>query len=108
MSRHFICNILDYIEEMKNYLESFRLNMKYYREKRGISQTQLSILCDCGTGTIGGIESGKAKPSFDMMIKISEALKITPADLFIRDSSEKKQALREKLKKSFDSILSQI
>ena len=108
MSRHFFCNILDYIEAMKQYLESFRLNMKHYREKRRISQTQLSILCDCGTGTIGGIESGRAKPSFDMIVKIAEALKITPADLFIRDSSETKQALREKLKKSFDSILSQI
>ena len=40
---------------MNNYLEDFRMNMKYYRERLGISQTELSILCDCGTGTIGGI-----------------------------------------------------
>ncbi|MCR5126374.1 MAG: helix-turn-helix domain-containing protein [Treponema sp.] len=38
---------------------------------------------ECGTGTIGGIEAGKAKPSFDMMIKIAEALKINPADFFL-------------------------
>ena len=74
---------------MQNYLDDFRMNVKYYREKLGISQTQLSIICDCGTGTIGGIESGKAKPSFDMMIKIAQALKVTPADLFIRDISKK-------------------
>ncbi|MBS7294423.1 MAG: helix-turn-helix transcriptional regulator [Treponema sp.] len=47
-----------------------------------ISFAQLSIICNCGTGTIGGIESGKAKPSFEMMIKIAEALIINPADLF--------------------------
>ena len=108
MSSDFFYCFLDYIEIMKKYLESFRMNMKHYREKLGISQTQLSILCDCGTGTIGGIESGKAKPSFDMMIRIAEALKINPADLFIRDSSNSKQTLRDNLKAEFDSILAKI
>ena len=93
---------------MNNYLEDFRMNMKYYREKVGISQTHLSILCECGTGTIGGIEAGKAKPSFDMMIKIAEALKINPADFFIRDSSKSKTELRENLKTQFDSILAKL
>ena len=90
---------------MQNYLDDFRMNVKYYREKLGISQTQLSIICDCGTGTIGGIESGKAKPSFDMMIKIAQALKVTPADLFIRDISKSKSQLRQELKTLFDSFL---
>lgn len=71
----------------------------------GISQTQLSIICDCGTGTIGGIESGKAKPSFDMMIKIAQTLKVTPADLFIRDISKSKTELKQELKQQFESIL---
>ena len=82
--------------------------MKYYREKLGLSQTQLSITCNYGTGTIGGIESGKAKPSFEMMIKIAEALKINPADLFIRDVSKTKKELYNKLKTDFDNILSKI
>ena len=90
---------------MDNYLDEFRMNVKYYREKMDISQTQLSIICDCGTGTIGGIESGKAKPSFDMMIKIAQALKVTPADLFIRDISKSKTELKQELKRQFESIL---
>lgn len=73
-----------------------------------ISQTQLSIICDCGTGTIGGIESGKAKPSFDMMIKIAQALKVTPADLFIRDISKSKTELKQELKRQFESILNKL
>ena len=93
---------------MNKYLDDFRMNMKYYREKLGISQTNLSILCDCGTGTIGGIEAGKAKPSFDMMIRIAEALNVNPADLFIRDSSKDRTQLKEKLKASFNSILAGI
>ena len=90
---------------MQNYLDDFRMNVKYYRDKLEISQTQLSIICDCGTGTIGGIESGKAKPSFDMMIKIAQALKVTPADLFIRDISKSKSQLKQELKTLFDSFL---
>lgn len=93
---------------MDNYLDEFRMNVKYYREKMDISQTQLSIICDCGTGTIGGIESGKAKPSFDMMIKIAQALKVTPADLFIRDISKSKTELKQELKQQFESILSRL
>ena len=93
---------------MTEYLEIFRLNMKYYREKLGISQSQLSIICDCGTGTIGGIESGKAKPSFDMLIKIAEALKITPADLFIRDVSKSKLEIKKEIKLQFDNMLAKL
>lgn len=93
---------------MDNYLDEFRMNVKYYREKMDISQTQLSIICDCGTGTIGGIESGKAKPSFDMMIKIAQALKVTPADLFIRDISKSKTELKQELKRQFESILNKL
>ena len=93
---------------MENYLDEFRMNVKYYREKLGISQTQLSIICDCGSGTIGGIESGKAKPSFDMMIKIAQALKVTPADLFIRDISKSKTELKQDLKQQFERILGKL
>jgi len=82
--------------------------MKYYREKRHLSQTQLSIICDCGTGTIGGIESGKAKPSFDMILKIAEALNVTPADLFIRNVAMSKIEIKAILQNEFDIILSKI
>lgn len=90
---------------MDKYFDDFRMNMKFYREQAGFSQTYLSILCNCGTGTIGGIESGKAKPSFDMMIKIANALNINPADFFIRNASKNKNELRKSLKSEFDSIL---
>jgi transcriptional regulator with XRE-family HTH domain len=90
---------------MDKYFDDFRMNMKFYREQAGFSQTYLSILCNCGTGTIGGIESGKAKPSFDMMIKIANALNINPADFFIRNASKNKNELRKSLESEFDSIL---
>ena len=93
---------------MTNYLDDFRMNIKYYREKLEISQAELSILCDCGTGTIGGIESGKAKPSFDMMIKIADALKVTPADLFIRDISKTKAEIKKEIKNQVEIMLTKL
>ncbi len=89
---------------MVNYFDDVRMNIKFYRQQRGMSQWQLSILCDCGTGTIGGVESGKAKPSLDLLVKIAEALKVSPADLFIRDVSKSKDDIKKELKNSFAEL----
>ena len=86
---------------MNNYFDDVRMNIKFYRQQKKMSQWQLSILCDCGTGTIGGIESGKAKPSFDLLVKIADALKVNPADLFIRDISKSKSQIKNELKNKF-------
>ena len=93
---------------MADYSEDFRLNMKHYRERAGISQTQLAIRCNCGTGTIGGIESGKAKPSFDMLLRIAEALQVSPADLFVRDAAMERLRRKELLRQEFDAILAKL
>ena len=86
---------------MDDFFEIFRLNMKFYREQRKISQSQLAIGADCTNGLIGQIEAGTTKPSFDRIIYIAAALKIHPADLFLRNASstvmEAKDKLRTKL-----------
>lgn len=79
----------------------FILNMKYYRTKRNISQAQLAEECDCSNGMIGAIEAGRSKPSFDMILSIATALKIHPADLFLRDSS----ITRSELKNQIENII---
>lgn len=93
---------------MCDYLEDFRMNIKYYREKLKISQIEFSIICNCGTGTIGGIESGKAKPSFDMILRIADALQVTPADLFIRDISKSKKDITNEIKSEIETFLETI
>ena len=93
---------------MDDYAEAFRKNIKHYRRRQSVSQTELSIRCDCAIGTIGGIEAGKAKPSFDMILKIADALKVTPADLFICDVSKDKDELKKELKDQFDSMIQQL
>ena len=93
---------------MSSYSEAVRQNIKYYREHLGISQVKLALLCNCGTGTIGGIEAGKANPSLEMLIRIAEALKITPADLFIRDVSKTKIDIKKSIKTQFDSFFASL
>ncbi|MBQ7157839.1 MAG: helix-turn-helix transcriptional regulator [Treponema sp.] len=72
---------------MEDFFEIFRMNVKFYREKAGLSQSQLAIGADCTNGMIGQIEAGISKPSFDRVIAIAKALHIHPADLFLRNAS---------------------
>jgi transcriptional regulator with XRE-family HTH domain len=83
------------------FQDVFIANLKSYRKEKGISQEKLAEICDCATGTIGCIECGKTLPSFEMIVNIAAALKIHPADLFLRNASttvmEAKDKLRTKL-----------
>lgn len=85
--------------------------MKFYRAKRNISQAQLAEECNCSNGMIGAIEAGRAKPSFDMILSIAEALKIHPADLFLRDTSisrtELKKQIQTKLIEDINTVLNE-
>ena len=83
--------------------------MKFYREQRKMSQSQLAIGADCTNGLIGQIEAGTTKPSFDRIISIAAALKIHPADLFLRNASSTvastKEILREKLLPQIETFI---
>lgn len=72
---------------MIDFQEDFIKNLKFYRKERNISQEKLAEMCDCGTSTIGCIECGRQTPSFELLIKISNALLVNPADLFLRNAS---------------------
>ena len=73
---------------MNKFQSDFIANLIYYREKKGFTQSTLAAVCDCSKGNIGGIESGKSSPSFELILKIAYALEIHPADLFLRNTSQ--------------------
>lgn len=75
------------IRIVKDFQENFIANLKFYRNQKSVSQEKLAELCNCATGTIGCIECGKTLPSFEMIVTIAAALKIHPADLFLRNAS---------------------
>ena len=72
---------------MHRYQQEFVANVKKFRMKSGFSQSYLAELCDVATGTIGNIECGIAKPSFDLIIKMSEVFQIHPSLLFSENPS---------------------
>lgn len=88
---------------MNSYQSIFIENLKYYRNKKGISQAKFAEACDCGTGTIGSIEAARQFPSFDLLFRMADVLKIHPADLFLRDASKSD----EELKKHIENILAE-
>ena len=69
----------------------FIANLKKIRKEQGISQMNLSRLCETTSNYIGQIEMGRRIPSFDKIEKIATALKIAPGQLFMEENSEEKK-----------------
>ena len=80
---------------MDEYQQEFIENLKKFRTQQKISQAQLAEKCDVSTGTIGNIECGLAKPSFDLIISIANTLKIHPANLFSTTENIPESYLKE-------------
>ena len=92
---------------MDRYQESFITNLKYFRVQKGLSQAELAEKCDVATGTIGNIECGIAKPSFDLIIRMSDVLSINPAQFFSASQfSDVQETLMEEHKMLKDLFLS--
>mgnify|MGYP002869471791 CR=1 FL=1 len=77
---------------MDQYQQEFIENLKKYRKKRGLSQERLAELCNVSTGTIGNIECGIGKPSFDLLVTMANVLGIHPARLL---SDNEKKSLKD-------------
>ena len=102
---------------MVDYQKCFIENMKFYRNQKGFSQAQLAEACDVSNGTIGNIECGVTKPSFDLIIQIADKLEIKPEALFFTseesdikhktsDNFSKEQLKR--IKETFSSAMNDI
>ena len=87
---------------VKEILDTFRFNVKCYREKKDWTQRDLAIQIDCSTGAIGSLEAGNSKPSFDLIVKIANAFRIHPALLFI--SKEELSKIAQENEESVDRI----
>lgn len=93
---------------MNSYFDDFRVNLKYYREKCSFSQFDLAVQADCSNALVGNIEAGRVKPSFETIVKFAEALKIHPADLFLRETSKSKVEIRKELKETIEKVIDKV
>ncbi len=83
---------------MEKYQREFIDNLKRYRKKRKLSQEKFAELCNVSTGTIGNIECGIGKPSFDLLITMANVLGIHPGRLLMgegKEDSKKEQSAAE-------------
>jgi transcriptional regulator with XRE-family HTH domain len=62
--------------------QRFGSNLARTREKRGLSQSQLARKVDVVDNYISRIETGRAEPSFRLILALAKQLEVPPAELF--------------------------
>lgn len=65
--------------------EIFAKNLKHYRSKANLTQSQLSEKSEVSLGYIGELEVGRRNPSFQTLAKIADVLNIKVYQLFVSD-----------------------
>lgn len=56
--------------------------IKYYREKRGLTQRALAARAYCGVNSLGSWENGRKIPRVDTALCLARALNVTVDELF--------------------------
>ena len=62
-------------------------NIRKYRVNLGMKQEELAEKVECSSTHIGMVENANSKPSLEMVVKIANALQVTPDQLLL-DSVE--------------------
>ena len=83
---------------MINSKKLFGARIKSLRENRGWTQEVLAERMDISTHYISSIERGKENPTFDMLMKFSDALKVEMWELFDFGHEASPRELKEMLK----------
>lgn len=61
-------------------------NVRWLRQKAGLTQEQLAFEAGIDLTYVGGIERGRRNPSLLVMVRIAEALKVEPTALLKRSN----------------------
>jgi transcriptional regulator with XRE-family HTH domain len=74
---------------MENYKRTLGQNVRKAREALQLSQEELGHEIDIDRTYISGIERGVRNPSLDVIAKIAQRLKTTPAALLTRSAQSR-------------------
>ena len=84
---------------MAAYKELFGTRIKHVRESKGWTQEQMAEKMDISTNYLSSIERGTDNPTFDMLVKLSNALEIEMWELFDFGHERSQKELMESLNK---------
>jgi len=85
----------DYFEfekEVNIDIQLFIQRLREEREKKGISQMELSFKAGLSQNQVNYIETGKRTPNLYTILSICKALEINPAILFESQDTDRQQA----------------
>lgn len=66
----------------RDTLKLFADRLKELREKRKVSQQRLSELAGLNRNYVSDVERGRRNPCLNNIVKLAEALDVSPAELF--------------------------
>ena len=73
-----------FLPQENNYkqdMKDFGANVRKYRETQGLSLDALSDLIDSDKSSVSKLENGERTPKYDTVLKLADALQVTPAML---------------------------
>jgi len=80
--RYIHINISERISFMDEHLINFAKKVAYLRNEKHITQAKLAELVGYSPNHISKLESARTYPSFDLIVKIANALNINMRDFF--------------------------
>ena len=106
MCQASLCKENDRLQDTNMDLEQlFIQNLKKWRKIMGFSQKKLAEKCGTGHSYIRQLESGIGHPSFALIGKIAEALKIEPYQLFFDETAKHGRTARARHTESIQNKL---
>jgi len=68
-------------DPVEPFAASLAANVRWLRERRGLTQAQLAELCGLPRSTVGNVETGSANPTLHVLVRLALALQLSIEEL---------------------------
>lgn len=92
-------------QEMLRYVVN---SIKIVRKQKHVSQMELCLRANMSQGFLTGIETGKQEPSTMTLIRIANALEVSPRIFFPEESEEEQINPKDEMKKEIIELVKRL